>query len=142
MELSFIEKGIVIEDAEIKNDDLAIVAQYTQRAYSKQVIFIDVKIFEKEQNKYIDFSQNYGLISNTNIQVKISNEENQEVFSSNGVTNDRGLFETKYLIPDNFKRETLSMTINAENDNSSSSKIFQVFTLGNIPSSNSPSSPP
>jgi hypothetical protein len=132
VELSFIEKGIIIEDTETKNDDLEIVTQYTQRVHSKQVVFIGVKIFENEQNKYIDFNQNYGLISNTNIQVKITNEENQEVFSSNGVTNDFGLFETEYLIPDNSRIETLTIRINAENNNSSSSKILQIFTLGNI----------
>lgn len=56
------------------------------------------------------------------------------MFSSNGITNDKGLFETNYLIPDNSKRETLTVTINVENKNSSSSKILQVFALGNIAS--------
>jgi hypothetical protein len=59
------------------------------------------------------------------------------VFSSNGITNDKGLFETNYLIPDNSKRETLTVTINVENKNSSSSKILQVFALGNIASDSS-----
>jgi len=136
--LSFVEKTIDIEQIEEKTDDLAIVTQYTQRAHSKQFIFVDVKIFEKEQNKYNDFNQNYGYISNTNIQVTITDEDNLEMFSSKGITNDKGLFETKYLIPDNSKRETLTITINAENDNSMSSKILQVFTLGNIPTDGGP----
>lgn len=132
--LSFSEKTIQTEQSVDKKDDLAIVVQYTQRAHSKQSIFVDVKIFEKEQNKYSDFNQNYGYITNTNIKVTITDDDNLEIFSSTGITNDKGLFETKYLIPDNSKRETLTITINAENDNSISSKILQVFTLGNIPS--------
>jgi hypothetical protein len=70
--------------------------------------------------------------------VTITNEENNEIFSSDGITNDKGLFETKYLIPDNSKRETLTVTINAENESSSSSKILQAFVLGNIPSDGGP----
>jgi len=136
--LSFSEKIIQTEQSVDKKDDLAIVVQYTQRAHSKQLIFVDVKIFEKEQNKYSNFNQNYGYISNTNIKVTITDDDNLEIFSSTGITNDKGLFETKYLIPDNSKRETLTITINAENDNSISSKILQVFTLGNIPSDGRP----
>jgi len=132
--LSFSEKIIQTEQSVDKKDDLAIVVQYTQRAHSKQLIFVDVKIFEKEQNKYSNFNQNYGYITNTNIKVTITDDDNLEIFSSTGITNDKGLFETKYLVPDNSKRETLTITINAENDNSISSKILQVFTLGNIPS--------
>jgi len=136
--LSFSEKIIQTEQSVDKKDDLEIVVQYTQRAHSKQFIFVDVKIFEKEQNKHDNFNQNYGYITNTNIKVTITDGENLETFSSTGITNDKGLFETKYLIPDNSKRETLTITIDAENDNSISSKILQVFTLGNIPSDGGP----
>ena len=68
----------------------------------------------------------------------ITDEDNKEVFSSIGITDDKGLFETKYLVPDNSKRETLIISINAENENSSSSKILQAFVLGNIPTDGSP----
>ena len=73
------------------------------------------------------------MFPNTNIDVVITNEENQIIFSSNGTTNDKGFFETQYLIPESPKRETLSVAINAENENSVSSKILQVFKLGRIP---------
>lgn len=136
VKLSFVERPIQIEKIDKKNNDIDIVVQYTQRAHSKQFIFIDIKIFDKEQNTYIDYNQNYGYVSNTNVNVNITNENKQEIFSSTGITDDKGLFETKYLIPDNSKRETLTITINAENENSISSKILQVFALGNI-SSNS-----
>ena len=132
VKLSFIEDSDPIEEQETKNDDLDIVAQYTQRAHSKQFIFIDVKIFEKEENKYINFNQNYGFVANTDIKITITNENNQEIFTVEGITNDKGLFETKYLIPDNSKIETLQITINAEKDNSQSSKILQAFSLGNL----------
>jgi hypothetical protein len=108
--LSFIERDIESQETLDKKDDLALAIQYTQRAHSKQFISIDVKVFDKLQNN----------------------------FSSDGITNDKGLFETKYLIPDNSKRETLTVTINAENESSSSSKILQAFVLGNIPSDGGP----
>ncbi|MCV0400614.1 MAG: hypothetical protein K5777_01330 [Nitrosopumilus sp.] len=137
VKLSFIKTSVDVEEVKEKQDDLSIVSKYTQRAHSKQHIFLDVKIFERDQNKYNNFDQNYGFISNTNVEVIITNEENQKVFSSAGITNDKGLFETKYLIPDNSKRETLTIEITAENDNSLSSKILQAFALGNISSDSS-----
>jgi len=138
VKLSFIEKSNETEEIIDKEDDLALAVQYTQRAHSKQFIFIDVKVFEKDQNNYSDYNQNYGYINNANINIIIIDEENNKVFSSNGITNDKGLFETKYMIPDNSKRETLTITINAENENSSSSKILQAFALGNIPTDGGP----
>ncbi|MEK0369236.1 MAG: hypothetical protein QQN62_06515, partial [Nitrosopumilus sp.] len=73
-------------------------------------------------------------ISNTKIEIIVINEDGQNVYSSNGITNDRGLYEMEYLIPENSKREILIVTINAENENSKSSKILQVFSLGREPS--------
>jgi hypothetical protein len=138
VKLSFDEKVIGIRESTDKNDDLSLAIQYTQRAHSKQIIFIDVKVFDEKQNNYSNFNQNYGYIPNTNIEIVITDEENKEVFSSIGITDDKGLFETKYLVPDNSKRETLIISINAENENSSSSKILQAFVLGNIPTDGSP----
>ena len=133
VDLNFEEK-IIQEVVTIeKKDDLAIVIQYTQRVYSKNLIQIDIKIFDKDQNKLNDFYKKDGSISNTNIQVTIIDEDDQELYSSNGITNERGLYEMEYLIPENSKRETLTVTINAENENSKSSKILQVFSLGAVP---------
>jgi hypothetical protein len=136
VKLSFLERSVAMEETNDKNDDLSLAVQYTQRAYSKQLILLDVKIFEKEQNKHDYFSQNFGYVSNVNIQVIITDENNQEVFSSTGITNENGFYDTEYLIPDNSKRETLTITINAENENSSSSKILQIFSLGARPNTN------
>lgn len=130
--LSFSEKIIQTKQSVDGKEDLEIVVQYTQRAHSKQPVLMDIKIFDKEQNKHNYFNQNYGQISNVNVQVSITDENNQEVFSFEGITNDEGLIETKYLIPDNSGIETLTVTINAENENSISSKILQVFVLGNL----------
>ena len=125
-----IQEKVIIE----KNDDLAIVIQYTQRIYSEKFLQIDVKIFEKDRNKLNNFYQKDNSISNTNIEIIVINEDGQNVYSSNGITNDRGLYEMEYLIPENSKREILIVTINAENENSKSSKILQVFSLGREPS--------
>ena len=139
VDLNFEEK-IIQEVVTIeKKDDLAIVIQYTQRVYSKNLIQIDIKIFDKDQNKLNDFYKKDGSISNTNIQVTIIDEDKQELYSSNGITNERGLYEMEYLIPENSKRETLTVTINAENENSKSSKILQIFSLGRAPDDGSTS---
>ncbi len=139
VDLNFEEK-IIQEVVTIeKKDDLAIVIQYTQRVYSKNLIQIDIKIFDKDQNKLNDFYKKDGSISNTNIQVTIIDEDKQELYSSNGITNERGLYEMEYLIPENSKRETLTVTINAENENSKSSKILQIFSLGRVPDDGSTS---
>jgi len=123
------QEEIVIE----KKDDLGVLVQYTQRVYSKQFAQIDIKIYDKELNKLNDFNQNYGYVSNTNIEVLVIDEDNQEFYSSSGITNNKGFFETEFLIPENSIRETLTVTINAENENSKSSKILQMFSLGRIP---------
>ena len=123
------EESTVVE----KDDDILLLLKYTQRAYSEKTVYVDVKIYEKDQNKLNDFNQNYGFISDVNINVKITNEDDQIVFSSNGTTNKNGLYETQYLIPENSKRETLVLTIDAENENSATSKILQIFSLGQIP---------
>ncbi len=131
--LTFVEKSIQKERSVEKNDDLAILVQYTQRVYSEKFVQIDIKIFDKQQNKLNDFYQNYGYISNTNIEVLIIDEDNQNVFSSNGITTNKGFYEIEYRIPENSKRETLIVTVNAENENSKSSKILQIFSLGRAP---------
>lgn len=127
------DETIVVE----KDDNISLLVKYTQRAYSEKTVYVDVKIYDKDQNKLNDFDQNYGFISDVSINVKITNEDQQIVFSSNGVTNENGLFETQYLIPENSKRETLILTIDAENESSATSKILQVFSLGRIPSGSS-----
>lgn len=134
VDLNFAEKIIQEKVIIEKNDDLAIVIQYTQRIYSEKFLQIDVKIFEKDRNKLNNFYQKDNSISNTNIEIIVINEDSQNVYSSNGITNDRGLYEMEYLIPENSKRETLTVTINTENENLKSSKILQIFSLGRAPS--------
>ena len=141
IKLMFSEKIIQEETILEKNDDLAILVQYTQRIYSENLAQIDIKIFDKEQNKLNDFYQNYGDISNTNINVVVIDEEDQEFFSSSGKTNQNGLFETEFLIPENSIRQTLTVTITAENENSKSSKILQMFSLGEEPDDGSTTPP-
>lgn len=128
--LSFLEKTTDDKTITEKNDDLSILIQYTQRIYSEKYAKIDIKIFDKSQNKLNDFYQNYGYIQNTNISVSVINEDNQKVFSSNGTTNKNGLYQTEFFIPENSKRETLIVTVTAENKDSESSRILQIFSLG------------
>ena len=133
IKLSFEEKPKQEEIDFEKKDDLGVLVQYTQRVYSKQFAQIEIKIYDKEQNKLNDFNQNYGYVSNTNIEVLVIDEDNQELYSSSGITNEKGFFETEFFIPENSKREVLAVTINAENENSKTSKILQIFSLGRIP---------
>jgi hypothetical protein len=90
-----------------------------------------MKIFDEEQNKLNNFDQKDGRIPNVDIKVLVVDGRNQEFFSTNGTTNDKGFFETRFWIPDNYKRDSLTATIVAENENSKSSKILQMYTIGN-----------
>ncbi len=130
IDLNFEEK--IIQEAVIieKNQDISILVQYTQRIYEKNFAQIDIKIYDIEQNRLNDFYHDAGFVPNTNIDVLVIDEENQEFYSTNGTTNDRGLLEIEFFIPENSKRETLTVTINAENENSKTSKILQIFNLG------------
>ncbi|MCH7524710.1 MAG: hypothetical protein IIC74_06815 [Bacteroidetes bacterium] len=131
VDLNFEEKIIQEEIIIEKNDDLAILVKYTQRIYDKSFARIDIKIYDAEQNRLNDFYQNYGFIPNTHIEILVVDEENQEFYSTDGIINDKELLEIEFYIPENSKRETLTVTINAESENSKSSKILQIFTLGN-----------
>lgn len=122
-----------------KEDDLQILVQYTQRVYSKQYASIEIKTYDPQQNKLNDFNLNYGHLSNININVMVLDENNEEFHSANGITNDRGLFETEFYIPERYPRENLTVTITAEDNDSRSSKLLQMFTLGETPSDGSSS---
>ena len=126
---NFEEKIIQEEVIAEKNQDISILVQYTQRIYEKNFARIDIKIYDIEQNRSNDFNLNQGFVTNTNIQVLVVDEENQEFYSTVGITNDKGLLEIEFYIPEK-SRETLTVTINAENENSKTSKILQIFTLG------------
>ncbi len=134
VDLNFEEKIIQEEIIIEKNDDLSILVKYTQRIYDKSFARIDIKIYDAEQNRLNDFYQNYGFIPNTHIEILVVDEENQEFYSTDGIINDKELLEIEFYIPENSKRETLTVTINAENENSKSSKILQIFSLGRAPS--------
>jgi len=134
IDLNFEEKIIQEEEIIEKNDDLAILVQYTQRIYDKSFARIDVKIYDTEQNRLNDFNQNYGFVPNTHIEILVVDEEDQEFYSTDGIINDKEILEIEFYIPENSKRETLTVTINAENENSKSSKILQIFSLGRAPS--------
>jgi len=138
VDLNFEEKVIQEETIIEKNQDISILVQYTQRIYDKDFARIDIKIFDTEQNRLNDFNLNYGFVPDTNIEVLVVDEENQEFYSTDGITNDKGLLEIEFYMPENSKRETLTVTINAENENSKSSKILQIFSLGREPDGSTP----
>ncbi len=130
VDLLFEEKIVQQESDVEKKDDLAIVVQYSSHTYSKKYAYITMKIFDEEQNKLNNFNQKDGTVPNVDIKVLVIDGRNQELFSSNGTTDEKGFFETRFWIPDNYKRDSLTATIDAENENSKSSKILQMFTIG------------
>ena len=141
VDLNF-DRTIVEESktTEEKNEDISILVQYSQRVYEKRFAQIDLKIYEKSQNKLNDFNLNYGYLSDVNIDILIIDEQNQEVLSVNGTTNEKGFFETEFYIPEK-SRETFTVTITAEDEDSKTSKILQIFSLGEVSDGKSSKSP-
>ena len=135
VDLSFEEKSVQQESVVERKDDISILTQFTQYVYSKNFANISMYIFDKEQNKLNNYYEKYGRLPNSNINILVLDGENQEFFSNNGTTDDKGFFEARFWIPDNYKRDEFMVTIDAENENSKSSKILQLFTLGNEPKS-------
>jgi len=131
VDLTFVEKDSEKESVVEKQDNLSIIVKYSQRVYSKESVSISIKIFDPIKNKLNDFYQNYGMISNTQIQVTVM-DNNIEIFSGEGTTNENGLFEIGFINPVD-KVNTYTVTINAENENSMSTKILQIFNLGTSP---------
>lgn len=129
-DLLFNDKLIQKQEKTEKKDDLAVSVQYPSQVHSRTYAFISVKIFDEEKNPLNDYNQKDGTISNVNINVLVIDGRSQEFFSTNGTTNDSGFYETKFWIPDNYRRDTLTVTVDAENKNSESSKILKVYTIG------------
>lgn len=117
---------------EQKQDNLSILVKYSQRVYSNQDILIQIKTFDPEINTKNDFTQNYGLIPNTDIQVNIIDDEGITIFSENGKSNENGSYETQFRVPVD-KITTYTMKINSSNDSSESSKILQIIHAGADP---------
>ncbi|AFS80800.1 hypothetical protein NKOR_04560 [Candidatus Nitrosopumilus koreensis AR1] len=138
LELLFKEE-LPEESAVKKNNNLQILVQYTQRVYSEKPAHLDVKVYDPTKNKLNDFNQNYGFLTNKNINVTVLDENKDVFYSDEGVTNEKGLFEIEFFIPERHPRETLTVTIIAEDEHSKSSKILQIFTLGTIPDNDSSS---
>jgi hypothetical protein len=130
IDLLFEEKLVQQESNAEKKEDIAIVIQYTSHTYAKKYAYISTKIFDEEQNKINNFNQKVGLVPDVNIEIVVLDGKSQEFFSTNGTTDTSGLFETRFWIPDNYPRETLTVTIDADNEKSESSKIFQMYTIG------------
>lgn len=57
-------------------------------------------------------------------------KNNQKAFAANEITNKNDLHQIEFFIPKNSKRETLIVTITAENNDSELSEILQIFKLG------------
>ena len=71
-----IQEEIVIE----KNDDLAILVQYTQQIFSKKFADISMYIFDKEQNKLNNFYQKDGRLPNTDIKILVLDGDDQKFY--------------------------------------------------------------
>ena len=138
LSLVFEQQKISQIEKKEKLDDMSILVQYTERLYSGQTAKIDVKIFDINQNKSNNFNQNHGYIQNTNIKITVLGKNGQTFSSSEGITNERGFYNTEFFIPKNNQPETFTVIINAENDNSKSSKTIQIFNLGEVPDHDSP----
>lgn len=97
VDLDFEEKIIQEEEIVEKNQDISIIVQYTQRIYEDNFARIDIKIYDKEQNKFNEFYQNYGLVPNTNIKVLVIDNKNQEYYSTDGITNGMDYLKLNFL---------------------------------------------
>ena len=126
-----------IEEKE-KLDDITILTQYTERLYSGQTAKIDVKIFDINQNKSSNFNQNYGHIPNVNIKITVLDKNGQTFSLSDGITNERGFYNAQFFIPKNNQNGIFTVSIDAENDNSKSSKTIHIFNLEEVPDHDSP----
>ena len=70
------------------------------------------------------------ILPNTNIKVIVLDENNEEFYSVAGITNEEGLYEVDFSIPERYPQETMTITINAEMRIQNHQKILQMFTLG------------
>jgi len=124
-----------LKEPTIKNkiDDLSILVKYSQRVYSNEYVIMQIKTFDPLINTKNDFTQNYGMIPNTEIQIEVKNDEGVIIFSEVGVSDDEGYYETQFRIPVD-RISTYIMTIVSSDESSETSKILQIIHAGPHPS--------
>lgn len=106
---------------------------YLEKLFGIEILEIENSSIKKEQKPS---KKDKSVFLNPNM-VKCKTCQKEIKLEEKSSRNENGLFETQYLIPENSKRETLILTIDAENESSATSKILQVFSLGRIPSGSS-----
>lgn len=119
--------------------EMKILVQQSERIYWEKNYGITIRVFDVELNKFDDFNQNWGYLSDIDVLVEITNPENEPLTSFKGKTDSNGTFEASFLVFHKTMKGEYAVKISVGSENNQATKTLSMFILGD--SSDSGSTP-
>ncbi|KKL07594.1 hypothetical protein LCGC14_2584450, partial [marine sediment metagenome] len=99
LEFNKISKQVTEESStSTEQPEMKILVQQSERIYWEKNYGITIRVFDAELNKFDDFNQNWGYLSDIDVLVEITNPENEPLTSFKGKTDSNGTFEAGFLV--------------------------------------------
>jgi len=119
--------------------EMKILVQQSERIYWEKNYGITIRVFDVELNKFDDFNQNWGYLSDIDVLVEITNPENEPLTSFKGKTDSNGTFEAGFLVFYKTMKGEYAVEISVGSENNQATKTLSMFILGDLSDSGSTS---
>ncbi len=117
--------------------EMKILVQQSERIYWEKNYGITIRVFDAELNKFDDFNQNWGYLSDIDVLVEITNPENEPLTSFKGKTDSNGTFEAGFLVFHKTMKGEYTVKISIGSENNQATKTLSTFILGDLSDSGS-----
>jgi len=117
--------------------EMKILVQQSERIYWEKNYGITIRVFDAELNKFDDFNQNWGYLSDIDVLVEITNPENEPLTSFKGKTDSNGTFEAGFLVFYKTMKGEYAVKISVGSENNQATKTLSMFILGDLSDSGS-----
>jgi len=117
--------------------EMKILVQQSERIYWEKSYGITIRVFDAELNKFDDFNQNWGHLSDVDVLVEITNPENEPLTSFKGKTDSNGTFEAGFLVFHKTMKGEYAVKISVGSENNQATKTLSMFILGDLSDSGS-----
>ncbi len=131
--------GQVAEESSTSAEQLEmkILVQQSERIYWEKSYGITIRVFDAELNKFDNFNQNWGYLSDVDVLVEITNPENEPLTSFKGKTDSSGTFEAGFLVFHKTMKGEYAVKISVGSENNQATKTLSMFILGDLSDSGS-----
>jgi len=138
LEFNKISKQVTEESStSAEQPEMKILVQQSERIYWEKNYGITIRVFDAELNKFDDFNQNWGYLSDIDVLVEITNPENEPLTSFKGKTDSNGTFEAGFLVFYKTMKGEYTVKISVGSENNQATKTLSMFILGDLSDSGS-----